>query len=225
LKFDFEDIIPSYNNDNNGDFIIENVIAKAFKGKYGILNKDFSVLVPFIYDSILRIDYIKNEADKMDTVFSCFQNGKYGIARLNGSYLFESKYGGNLYLMNHTSKNGLYFAENQIIVGKGCNIFSSDGQTLLDESMNCMVEEDRFGNNNFFLIRQIETSKYGVVFCNRKQGIIKPNYVSVSKLSGEYYKNYVKKSQDLFVLRNHKTNNYDYFSDNGTLFFEDTIPK
>jgi hypothetical protein len=88
-----------------------------------------------------------------------------------------------------------------------------------------MVEDDRFGNNNFFLIRQIETGKYGVVFCNKKLGIIKPKYVYVSKLNGEYYKNYVKKSQDLFMLHNSKNNSYDYFSDNGTLFFEDTISK
>ncbi len=82
---------------------VQDIIAQDFKNKYGIIDKDDNVLVPFIYDAIYPIG--GNTQEKFDT----FKNGKLYIK-------YSKQKPTDLFIVKKDGKYGVINNKNEIIV-------------------------------------------------------------------------------------------------------------
>jgi hypothetical protein len=118
----------------------------------------------------------------------------------------------------------VFYAINQPNKNEGYNLFCSNGQKIIDSKLNYILVSDE-ENKNFVLIKDLAFGKYGVFFLNKENKIIKPIYNSIRKLDEESFGYYNKLPNTFFKMYDEKNERYDYFSENGTNFFEDTFVK
>ena len=145
LKKIGESLEPIYNNFRTDNPTIS---FKNLKGKYGVIDKNGNVKVPFLYDEELRFEGNKYAI--------AIRNGKSGIIDSNGKELFPFNFD-EIYELEDVDKTFIFSNK------KGDKVVSLNGKVLLSDYENI---HPIFYDHSKFIVKK--NKKFGIVDISNK---------------------------------------------------------
>ena len=145
LKKIGESLEPIYNNFRTDNPTIS---FKNLKGKYGVIDRNGNVKVPFIYDEELRFEGKKYAI--------AIRNGKSGIIDSNGKELFPFNFD-DIYEIEDVDKTFIFSDK------KGDKVINLNGKVLLSDYENI---HPIFYDHSKFIVKK--NKKFGIVDINNK---------------------------------------------------------
>jgi hypothetical protein len=203
----------------------QHYIAKVANGKYGVITQDNKEFLPFVYDSIIKVNTLRDNNNRfIQSYFTVIYRGKYGILNKKGEYLFKPTFDQTIELLNYKINDSAYYAVSTLNK-KEYNLFSNKTGLLISADKSYSFGEKSYKNdynNGVIFFKDNKTRLYGALLINKNNEIIKPVYDDIET---DNFINEYPKSKRLHVvyysLKKYEKNTQDIFTNTGLKFFED----